>query len=215
VIGPEDALVCVVDDDAAVREALSSLLRSAGLRVETFSSAHEFERRAPTAGPTCLVLDVRLPGRSGLDLQRDLAERGDGIPIVFITAHGDIAMSVRAMKGGAVEFLPKPFDERDLLEAVRECLSRSRAAAALREEVGELRRRHARLTAREREVMERISEGLMNKQVAAALGISEITVKVHRRRVMEKMGAASLAEMVRMADKLRAPAADRNPPTYT
>jgi FixJ family two-component response regulator len=196
------AKVFVVDDDESVREALSSLIRSVGLEVATYASAGEFLGQPLPDSSACLVLDVRLPGMDGLELQRELAAAGVGIPIVFVTGHGDIPMSVRAMKAGAVEFLSKPFCEHDLLEAIRFSLERDRLACAQREDLARLRRRYVALTTREREILLPIVQGKLNKQVAAALGISEVTVKVHRRHIMEKLGVRSLAEMVHVAGKL-------------
>jgi FixJ family two-component response regulator len=200
-----EAFVFIVDDDASMRESLKNLIRSVGLRVELFASAQEFLRSKRPAVPCCLVLDVRLPGLSGLDLQKRTTEAGMEIPIIFITGHGDIPMSVRAMKAGAVEFLTKPFRDQDLLDAIQQALERDRQARDQRAALDELRDRFASLTSREREVMERVVAGLLNKQIGAELGTSETTVKIHRHQVMEKMGAGSLPELVRMADRLRIP----------
>jgi FixJ family two-component response regulator len=197
-----DAIVFVVDDDAPTRESIRNLIRSVGLRVEVFSSAQEFLESNRPEMPSCLVLDVRLPGLSGLDLQKRTTEAGIEIPIVFITGHGDIPMTVRAMKAGAVEFLSKPFRDQDLLDAIQLALERDRKARDQRASLEELRNRFALLTPREREVMARVVAGLLNKQVGAQLGMSETTVKIHRHQVMEKMGAGSLPELVRMADSI-------------
>ncbi len=197
-----DAMVFVVDDDAPMRESLRNLIRSVGLRVEIFSSAQEFLESNRPEMPSCLVLDVRLPGLSGLDLQRRTTEAGMEIPIIFITGYGDIPMTVRAIKAGAVEFLSKPFRDQDLLDAIQLALERDRKARDQRASLEVLRSRFARLTPREREVMARVVVGLLNKQVGAQLGMSETTVKIHRHQVMEKMGAGSLPELVRMADRL-------------
>src|SRR6516165_4217462 len=197
-----DAMVFVVDDDAPMRESLKNLIRSVGLRVELFSSAQEFLRSKRLDLPSCLVLDVRMPGLSGLDLQKRTTEAGLEIPIIFITGHGDIPMSVRAMKAGAVEFLTKPFRDQDLLDAIQQALERSQKARDQRAAIDELRNRFALLTPREREVMARVVAGLLNKQIGAELGTSETTVKIHRHQVMEKMRAGSLPELVRMADRL-------------
>ena len=200
---PVDPVVFVVDDDLSVREALSSLIRSVGLRVETFASAQEFLRYQRPDVTACLVLDVRMPGLSGLDLQRELAHAEKRIPIIFITGHGDIPMSVRAMKAGAIEFLPKPFRDEDLLDAIREGLERDQVAREQRGELAEIQEKYDTLTSREREVIVLLVKGMLNKQIAAELGITEITIKVHRRRILQKMNAKSLPALVRMVEKLR------------
>jgi FixJ family two-component response regulator len=194
--------VVVVDDDAAIRESLGSLLRSVGLQVKLVATVPEFLRTGRPDGPTCLVLDVRLPGRSGLDFQRELTIANIHLPIIFITGHGDIPMTVQAMKGGAIEFLIKPFRDQDLLDAIQVGLARDRAWLENEKAAALLRSRFETLTPREREVMALVVTGRLNKQIAGDIGISEITVKVHRGQVMRKMGAASLPDLARMADKL-------------
>ena len=197
-----DVVIAIVDDDPSVREGLSSLLRSAGLRVETFASAQEFLVRRGSEAPSCLVLDLQLPGLSGLDLQKRMAEVELEIPIVFLTGHGNIPASVQAMKAGAVEFLTKPFDDQELLNAIHEAVKRDRHIRQQHAERRELRDRYESLTAREQEVMRLVVSGLLNKQIAGELNITEFTVKIHRGRVMRKMHADSLADLVRMAENL-------------
>jgi len=197
-----DAIVFVVDDDSSIREAIKSLVSLVGLRVETFGSAQEFLRNERPDLPGCVVLDVELPGLSGLDLQQELAAHGIKLPIIFITGYGDIPMSVRAMKAGATEFLTKPFRDQDLLDAIHQALAHDRAARRHSREIAELRNRFEALTSREREVMSLVVAGWLNKQIGFELKISEITVKIHRGRVMTKMGAQSLAHLVRLAERL-------------
>lgn len=200
-------IVFVVDDDAAMRNALRSLVRSVGLAVEDFSTPHQFLQRKRQDVPSCLILDVRLPGKSGLDFQRELADAKIHIPIIFITAHGDIPMSVRAMKAGAIEFLTKPFRDQDLLDAIQVALERDRARREQEAEVTELQVRFETLTPREREVLPLIVSGWLNKQVAAEIGTTEAATKVHRSQLLRKMGADSLPQLVRMAEKMGIPVA--------
>jgi len=205
VTNQEEPVVIVVDDDVSVREALKNLLRSVGLKAKTFGKAEEFLSSEPVSAPSCLILDVRLPGQSGLDVQRQLAETNHQIPIVFITGHGDIPMSVRAVKAGAVEFLTKPFRDQDLLDAVRQALERDRQRRTQEAETTKLGKHYASLTSREQEVLGFILRGYINKQIAAEIGLSEPTVKLHRGRLMHKMQANSLAELIRMAQTLGLP----------
>jgi FixJ family two-component response regulator len=207
------AVVFVVDDDTSMRTSIQDLVRSAGLDVRAFGAAREFLQSARPDAPGCLVLDVELPGESGLDLQQELASSNIRLPIVFITGHGDIPMTVQAMKGGAVEFLPKPFRAQDLLAAIGQGIEQSRAWRAEAAGIAGLAACYASLTARERQVMALVVTGRLNKQIAADLDVSEVTVKAHRGQVMRKMGVKSVAELVRVADKLRIPAATLSPKT--
>jgi FixJ family two-component response regulator len=201
-VNPSNAVVYVVDDDLSIREALASLIGSVSLNVECFASPQEFLHRRNRDGPSCLVLDVRMPGLSGLDLQRELTRTAQLIPIIFISGHGDIPMAVEAMKAGAFEFLAKPFRDEDILDAIGQALERDQAARARRAELTRIRSRYAQLTVRQREIAEKIVEGRLNKQIAAELHLSENTIKVHRRRIMERMGAANVATLVHLMEQL-------------
>jgi len=200
--GCKGSIVFVVDDEASIRDALSSLLRSAGIRIETFASTAEFLQQPKTDGASCLVLDVRLQGNSGLDFQRQLVESNANIPIIFITGHGDIEMSVKAMKAGAVDFLAKPFREQDLLDAVSAALQADIRRREIEQQLSDLHSNYQSLTVREKEVMALAAKGLMNKQIAGQMNLSEITVKIHRAHAMKKMHAKSFADLVRMAQSL-------------
>ena len=200
-----EAVIAIVDDDASVQRGLQRLIRSAGWKVETFASAQEFLARSRTELPNCVLLDLKLPGLSGLDLQKRMAEVGLEIPIVFLTGHGNIPVSVQAMKAGAVQFLTKPVDEQELLQAIEEALERDRRARQQQVEMSELRDRYESLTGREQEVMQKVISGMLNKQIAADLKITEDTVKFHRGHIMRKMNADSLADLVRMAKDLAIP----------
>jgi RNA polymerase sigma factor (sigma-70 family) len=204
-MGEANPSVCIIDDDAEFRDSVARLLRSVGLNIREFSSVSDFFSADPTNGPTCLVLDVRMPGRSGLELQRDLVAANRQVPIIFMTAHGDVPMTVQAMKGGAIEFLTKPFRDQDLLEAVEAGLARDRARRESERALDALRQRFETLSPREREVMIHVTAGRLNKQIAGDIGITESTVKVHRTHVMRKMKARSLPELSRMADMLKLP----------
>jgi FixJ family two-component response regulator len=197
--------VFIIDDDRGMRQSIQDLVESVGLRAESFATGEEFLKRKRTNDPSCLVLDVRLPQMSGLDFQRQLAETGMQIPIIFVTAHGDIPMSVRAFKSGAVEFLTKPFRDQDLLDAIQQALQRDRTAQEQQAEIHDLQGRYHALTRREQEVMTLVVSGMLNKQIASEIGASEATVKIHRGQVMHKMQAGSVVALVRMADKLNLP----------
>jgi FixJ family two-component response regulator len=203
---PSPSTVFLIDDDSSVRRALTRLIKSAGYPVLAFASAGEFlENSVPSDGPACLVLDIRMPGLSGLDLQGELQRRDSILPIIFITGHGDIPMSVKAMKAGAVDFLPKPVKDKELLHAIEQALARAGRESTERSEIADIRRRSVTLTPREREVMELVVTGMINKQIAYELGTVEKTIKIHRARVMEKMKAGSLADLVRIAERIGIP----------